>query len=421
MPVPQLQTVSELSRQLKTVVEAQFARVLVQGELSNVSRAASGHVYLTLKDDAAQLRAVIWRSTARRLRFDLQDGLEVVAAGRLEVYEPRGTYQLVVDQLEPKGLGALELAFRQLQEKLAAEGLFDPARKRPLPRFPRGIALVTSPSGAAVRDLLQVISRRWRPVRIVIVPVPVQGASAAPLIAQALRDVGRIPEVDVVITGRGGGSLEDLWAFNEEVVARAIASCPLPVVSAVGHEIDVSIADLVADCRALTPSEAAELVVPSAQEVRATLDHCRRHLEAALKQRLERARISLDALRGRPVLAHPLALVRDRETQLDEMHDRISRAMMQLLGAKRRTLQTAAASLDALNPLQVLARGYAIAQRLPTRSVIRSIEDVQAADRLEVVVPDGAIACRVETTRPRPLETDADVNAECAESDGGDP
>ena len=260
-------TISQLTRQVKNLVEEHFPFVRVIGEVSNCTVAGSGHVYLTLKDEAAQIRAVMWRSKASRLKFELHDGLEVVASGPLEVYEARGTYQLIIEQLIPQGVGALELAFRQLQEKLAAEGLFDPERKRPLPEFPRRIALITSPTSAAVRDLLQVITRRWQAVDLLIIPVPVQGEGAAEEIAAALRSVHRIPQCDVVITGRGGGSLEDLWAFNEEIVARAIYECPIPVISAVGHEIDISISDLVADRRALTPSEAGELVVPLRVEI----------------------------------------------------------------------------------------------------------------------------------------------------------
>ncbi|MEX2287491.1 MAG: exodeoxyribonuclease VII large subunit, partial [Planctomycetaceae bacterium] len=264
---PPILSVSELTRQLKDLVEVNFVHVWVLGEVSNCTRAGSGHVYFTLKDGDAQIRAVAWRSQTARWKFEIHDGLEVVVAGPIEVYPARGTYQLIVEQLIPQGVGALELAFRQLQAKLEAEGLFDPRRKRPLPAFPRRIALVTSPSGAAVRDILQVLTRRWRAVDVVIVPVKVQGEGAAREIAAALANVHRIPDVDVVIAGRGGGSLEDLWAFNEEIVARAIAACRVPVISAVGHEIDVSIADLVADCRALTPSEAAELVVPNCEDV----------------------------------------------------------------------------------------------------------------------------------------------------------
>ena len=259
----------ELTGQIKGLLEGRFPAVWVSGEISNFSRPQSGHCYLTLKDDQAQIRAVMWRSAASRVRFDLHDGLEVICQGYLDVYAPRGSYQLVIQQIEPKGLGALELALRSCASDWRPKGLFDPARKRPLPRFPRRIAFVTSPTGAAVRDFLEVLRRRWRGVHVLIVPVRVQGDGARAEIAAGIELVNRLADpVDVLVVGRGGGSLEDLWAFNEEVVVRAIHASRIPVVSAVGHEIDVTLADLVADVRALTPSEAAERVVPAADELR---------------------------------------------------------------------------------------------------------------------------------------------------------
>src|ERR1700722_586427 len=275
-----------------------FPYVCVEGEISNLSRASSGHVYFTLKDEGAQIRGVLWRSSAIRVRFDLRDGLHVVAAGPLEVYAARGSYQLVVERLVPQGIGPLELAFRQRYEKLAAQGLFAQERKRALPRFPRRIALVTSPTGAAVRDLVQVITRRWPACDLIIVPVPVQGEQAAPAIAGGLRAAAALPRVDVIVTGRGGGSLEDLWAFNEEVVARAIFNSPIPVVSAVGHEIDVTIADLVADKRALTPSEAGELVVPQRADVLTDFAHLGSRMETAMREAFRRRRLFVDRLAG---------------------------------------------------------------------------------------------------------------------------
>src|SRR5579864_230703 len=327
MPQPPILTVSQLTRQIKDAVEGNFPIAWVLGEITNCTRAGSGHIYLTLKDEVAQIRAVIWRNTATRLRFDVHDGLEVVAVGPVEVYEARGTYQLVVEQLLPQGIGALELAFRQMCEKLSAEGLFARERKRAIPRFPRRIALVTSPTGAAVRDMLQVITRRWTSAGIVIVPVAVQGEGAAAQIAAALQRVHLLPDVDVVITGRGGGSLEDLWAFNEEIVARAIHACRIPVVSAVGHEIDVTVADLVADLRALTPSEAGELVVPNRVEVQAELLRIRQHLAQALRSQAATARARLDLLASRRVLTRPVERLHDLARQLNEMDLRARRAM----------------------------------------------------------------------------------------------
>lgn len=394
--VPQPLSVTDVTRQIKDALEGNFPEVLVVGELSNVSRASSGHVYLTLKDDRAQLRAVMWRNTAQKLRFDLKDGLEVLAAGPIEVYEARGAYQLVIRELLPRGIGPLELAFRQLQEKLAREGLFDPARKRPIPRFPQRIALVTSPTGAAIRDMLQVISRRWKGADIVILPVPVQGAQAAAQIAAALRQVGRIPGVDVVITGRGGGSLEDLWAFNEEVVARAIAACPVPVISAVGHEIDVTIADFVADRRALTPSEAAELVVPNGADLAAWLNDVEERLRGILFQRAARLRAVLTDLAARRTFTRPFELVHDRGRQVDELEQRLSRAIRNRLAAAETRLATTTAALQALSPLAVLARGYSVTRDAETLRIVRTAAETVPGQRLETLLADGSIYSTVE-------------------------
>jgi exodeoxyribonuclease VII large subunit len=396
---PPVLTVSQLTAALRGVVEERFARVWVAGEVSNCTRAGSGHIYFTLKDDDAQLKAVMWRSAAQRLRFELRDGLNVVASGPIEVYPPRGQYQLAADRLEPQGIGALELALRQLQQKLAAEGLFAPERKRPLPRFPRRIALVTSTQGAAVRDMIQVIVRRWTLADIIILPVAVQGEGAAEQIAAALRTVGRIPRVDVAIAGRGGGSLEDLWAFNTEVVARAIAACEVPVISAVGHEIDVTIADLVADRRALTPSEAAEFAVPDQAELRAELDQLRRRLTAGLQQHARRARLQLDALASRRCYVRPLEQLHDLATQLDEVESRLRRAMLRLLQTARGQVVAAASQLDALSPLNVLERGYSITKRLPDGLLVRDAAALQTGDRISTLLAEGEVISVVEALR----------------------
>jgi exodeoxyribonuclease VII large subunit len=399
MPPPPVLTVSQLTRQIKDAVEGNFPLVWVVGEVTNCTRAGSGHVYLTLKDDAAQIRGVVWRSTAARLKFEIHDGLEVVAAGPVEVYEARGTYQLIIEQLVPQGVGALELAFRQLCEKLSAEGLFAAERKRPLPRFPRRIGLVTSPTGAAVRDMLQIITRRWRAVDIVIVPVAVQGDGAAAEIARALRSVHEIPGVDLVISGRGGGSLEDLWAFNEEVVARAIFECRIPVVSAVGHEIDVTIADLVADVRALTPSEAAELVVPHIDEIRAELSTFEAHLVKALRSQAATSRNRLEALASRRVLTRPAERLRDMARRVDELESRLRRALAQRFQTARQDLVAAGATLEALSPLKVLERGYSVTRMIPSGVVVRSAGQVHTGDTIETLLQSGRLTSRVEDVR----------------------
>jgi len=393
---PQIQTISELTGEIKDLIEGNLPEVWVQGEVSNCIKASSGHVYLTLKDEKAQLAAVIWRNAASKFRFDLHDGLKVVANGSVEVYAPRGSYQLIIRQLIPHGVGALELAFRQMHAKLAAEGLFEPHRKRPIPMFPRRIALITSPTSAAVRDLIQVITRRWRAADIVVVPVKVQGEGAAAEIAAALRSVHLIPNVDVVICGRGGGSLEDLWAFNEEVVARAIAACQLPVISAVGHEIDVTIADLVADVRALTPSEAGERVVPHQDEVRQALDGLKQRLASGLRDRAATARLKLDNLATRRVLARPFQRVHDEFTRLDELESRLLRAARQRAVTARQKLDLAAASLDALSPLKVLGRGYSITRKTGSREIIHSAEQLAIGDQITTMLGHGEIVSRIE-------------------------
>ncbi|QDU08590.1 exodeoxyribonuclease VII large subunit [Gimesia aquarii] len=398
---PEILSVTETTRQVKNLVEANFPQAWVIGEISNCTVASSGHVYLTLKDDSAQLRAVIWKRTASRLKFQIEDGMEVVAVGPIEVYQARGTYQLNIEQLIPQGVGALELAFRQMQEKLAAEGLFNPEHKQPIPFFPRKIALVTSPTSAAVRDMLQVITRRWNAVDLVIVPVAVQGEGAAEQIAAGIEVASQIPNVDTIITGRGGGSLEDLWAFNEEVVARAIFACPTPVISAVGHEIDVSIADLVADRRALTPSEAAELAVPLQSDILATLTHWGDQLTTHLKQRAQQVRLQLDALAAHPALTRPLDMIHNRVSQLDELDRRLIRSTRELISRFKSETKRLSSALDALSPLKVLNRGYSIT-RVETKSqttetdIVKSIKQLNAGDTLQTHVTDGVIFSQVQ-------------------------
>lgn len=398
---PEILSVTETTRQIKNLVEGNFPYTWVVGEISNCTIASSGHVYLTLKDDAAQLRGVIWKRTASRLKFQIEDGMEVVAAGPVEVYQARGTYQLNIEQILPQGVGALELAFRQMQEKLAAEGLFDADHKQPIPQFPRKIALVTSPTSAAVRDMLQVITRRWKAVDLVIVPVAVQGEGAAEQIAAGIKAAEKIPHVDTIITGRGGGSLEDLWAFNEEVVARAIFECPIPIISAVGHEIDISIADLVADRRALTPSEAAELVVPLQDDISATLTHWKNQLVTNLKQRARQVRLQLDALAARPALTRPLDMIHHRATQLDEFERRLNRSVQEMISRYHAETKQLSSALDALSPLKVLSRGYSISRKevdidSDNEIVVKSISQITPGDTLRTQVADGTITSQVQ-------------------------
>lgn len=392
-------SVTELVTAFKEVVETALPPCIVEGEVSNCRRSPSGHWYLTLKDDQSEISATIWRSAAQRLRFEPKDGMKVLATGSLQVYATKGTCQFNIAKLMLQGVGELEMAFRQLRDKLAAEGLFDESRKRPIPRVPRRIALVTSPSGAAVRDMIQVITRRWPPANIIIVPVRVQGDGAAEEIARALKSVHRIPDIDVVITGRGGGSLEDLWCFNTEIVARAIAACKLPVISAVGHEIDVSIADLVADRRALTPSEAGEFVVPSASDLRDTLRHTADRLKGALQNRAERIRLRLSAIESRSVFQRPAGLVEQRRQDCDVLYDRAVRAVRLMIERRRQRMSSIAASLQALSPLQVLSRGYSLTQK-PNGDVVRTSDDVHVGDLLVTRLHSGIVNAIVESVEP---------------------
>lgn len=372
-------TVSELTARIKSTLEYGFDDVVVRGEVSGISRPRSGHIYLNLKDDGACLRSVLWRGVAQRVPFELHDGLAVRAWGSLSVYAPRGDYQLIIDRVEPEGIGALELAFRQMFARLAAEGLFDPERKRPLPEFPRRIAVVTSPTGAAVRDFLQVVGRRWKASEILIVPAKVQGLGAAEEVAAGIELANRVDGVDLVVVTRGGGSLEDLWAFNEEVVARAIVASEVPVVSAVGHEVDVTIADHAADFRALTPSEAGERCVPDAREVRARLDHLRESLARALRDRAADARY-----------------------RLEDLSDRADRAMRRAVDDRRHQLSRLAASLEALSPVGVLARGYSLTTRERDDLLIRRATDLRRGERIVTRLGAGSIISRVEEVRGEP-------------------
>ncbi|MBI2827092.1 MAG: exodeoxyribonuclease VII large subunit [Planctomycetia bacterium] len=403
-------SVGELTDQIKGLLEGAFSGVWVSGEISNLSRPQSGHYYLTLKDDRAQLRAVLWRSAASRLRFALEDGLEVICQGDIDLYAPRGSYQLVIQKIEPKGIGALELALRRLRERLAAEGLFDPARKRPLPRFPRRIAVVTSPSGAAIRDFLEVLRRRWRGADVLVVPVRVQGDEASREIAAAIATVNRLPiAVDCLVVARGGGSLEDLWAFNEEPVVRAIHASRIPVVSAVGHEIDVTLADLVADVRALTPSEAAERVAPAADELTATLAAGRRRMTAALRGLAVQVRLHLDRLSARRALRRPFDRVHDLIQRLDELSLRSGRVMRRGVREARHRADALAVHLESLSPLGVLRRGYSLTSRTADGQIVRDAGQLTVGELITTRFAAGEATSRVVERRQavdRPRATD---------------
>ena len=399
-------TVSELTREVRASLEAKFPAVWVTGEGSNLRSPGSGHLYFTLKDASAQLRAVIWRGVASRLKFRLEDGMQVVAFGNITVYEPRGEYQLIASRLEPKGIGALQMAFEQLKRKLEAEGLFDPARKRPLPYLPQRIGVVTSSTGAAIRDILTVIQRRFERVHVLLRAVRVQGEGAAEEIAEGIADLNRFsaaaPEnaIDVLIVGRGGGSLEDLWAFNEEPVARAIFQSAIPVVSAVGHEVDFTIADFVADVRAATPSAAAELVVPRLDEVEATMEDCRSRLANALRAKAEQARRLLDSvLRSHGFMA-PLDRVRQWQQRLDDVAQRMVLSASRQMGSKRERLATVSGQMESLSPLKVLARGYSITTRGGSPEIVKDAATVRPGESIATQLRRGRLISRVEASEP---------------------
>jgi exodeoxyribonuclease VII large subunit len=400
-------TVSQLTNSIRISLESRFASVWVEGEISNFKDHSSGHWYFTLKDQNAQLRAKCFRSTNIRIRFRPANGLHVRARGKLSVYAPRGEYELVVDALDPVGAGALQVAFEQMRARLQAEGLFAKELKRPLPVFPRRIGIVTSPTGAAIRDILNVISRRTRTVHVLFSPAKVQGDSAGPDIARAIRFINQYHEralsdgrkadlVDVLIVGRGGGSTEDLWAFNQEEVARAIRKSTIPVISAVGHESDFTIADFVADLRAPTPSAAAELVAAREDEICSALDHLGRQLRRLMRYRVVdlRSRVQEQALSQ--AFDEVKSQLRDARRRFDAAATACNGAMETTLQEARERFGLAAASLDALSPLAVLQRGYAIAQDASGKP-IRDAASVNVGDEVSVRLSKGKLNTRVET------------------------
>jgi len=393
-------TVREVTTEIKAVLEDGFSSVWVEGEISNFKHHTSGHMYFTLKDADAQLRGVMFRGSNRLLKFQPQDGLAVTVFGSLTVYERRGEYQIVVEAMEPKGVGALMLAFEQLKARLEAEGLFAPARKRPLPRFPRKIGIITSPTGAVIRDMLTIIGRRFPGLAILIHPVQVQGPGAAQEIAAALEVMGKRTDLDVLIVGRGGGSLEDLWAFNEEVVARAIARSPIPVISAVGHETDVTIADFVADLRAPTPSAAAELVAAQRDELRLRVDDLASRATLGIRHLLALRQEQVRRLERHLALLSPAASVARQGERLQALARRLD-AWWELSHTRRREhLRRLAGKLDTLSPLGILARGYSICFEMPGRTILKAAAEVSVGTPVAVRLHRGELRCRVEGVAP---------------------
>jgi exodeoxyribonuclease VII large subunit len=439
LPFRYILTVSELTREIKDILEMQFADILVEGEISNLKVPPSGHIYFTLKDDLSQIRVVLFKNQARSLRFSPEDGLHVICRGRVSLYEKRGEYQLILEEMEPKGIGALQLAFLQLKERLEKEGFFDASRKRPIPMVPQKIGIVTSPTGAVIRDMLQIIERRFENVHLLLYPVRVQGEGAASEIAKGIEYFNEQMEVDVIIVARGGGSLEDLWAFNEEEVARAIFYSQIPILSAVGHETDYTISDFVADVRAPTPSAAAELVVKDKRDVKNTLQFLEVRLGSEVLQTLQEGRTHLSHLNKR--LRDPKKRIEEDFLKVDDLFNRFLFLASWIVNTKRekhlhlyeglflrnpnqkvkhlrrfiseterRLLQNIKHSieiwrqrlegkmgqLDSLSPVSILQRGYSITRKIPSLEILRDSNQVKEGDRVEVRLFRGTLVCGVE-------------------------
>lgn len=435
---PDALTVTELTRDIKQLLELNYGRICVQGEISNLARPGSGHLYFNLKDENAQLAAVMFRSSAQRSRFELDNGQEILAFGRITVYEPRGNYQIIVDRIEPFGAGALQLAFEQLKARLAEEGLFEAEHKQKIPFLPGCIGIVTSSTGAAIRDILNILERRFPNIPVIINPVSVQGDSAAGEIAAAIRQFNQLKSVDVMIVGRGGGSLEDLWAFNEEVVARAIFESEIPVISAVGHETDICISDFVADLRAPTPSAAAELVAPRKDDlqdqVEATwsrisylvtrklenlqekLDYYKKRLRSPetviqaymlkaddlnfrLRQLVENKSVflrnKLENLSQRLAFQSPETTIKNYQTTVSDLQYRLETTTRQIVTRKQNRFYELSHVLDSVSPLSTMKRGYSVATK-PSGQIVKTISQVKKDSRLNIKVSDGTIEALVE-------------------------
>lgn len=390
-------SVTQVNLYIKNMLEsdARLSDIYVKGELSNFKLHSSGHMYMSLKDDKGVMRAVMFRSAAAKLTFKPENGMKVIASGRVSVYERDGQYQMYIDSMRLDGVGDLHIAFEQLKAKLHAEGLFDPAHKKPLPKYPKKIGVVTAPTGAAIRDILNILSRRFSYSDVVLYPVLVQGEQAAQSIVQAIRYFNETRMADVLIVGRGGGSIEDLWAFNEEIVARAVYESEIPIVSAVGHEVDFTIADFAADLRAPTPSAAAELVVPSQAELREKFLNVYKRLYTCSMRIVENHRLRLNYCAEKQVLRNPVMRINEERLHLDHMSRMFENAYQKILENKKQRLQLSVSKLDSLSPLGTLSRGFAVA-KAEDGTVLKSVSAVKAGDRIRVVLKDGELQTIVE-------------------------
>ena len=391
-------SVSQLTRDIKSVLEQSFPRLWVEGEISNYKRHSSGHIYFTLKDESAQISCAMWKFRAAQLAFLPQDGIKVLVEGDVQVYERSGNYQLIIQQIQPAGVGALQMAFEQLKRRLLAEGLFDDAHKKTLPFFPGSVGVITSPTGAAIRDIVSVIRRRSPATKIVLLPVRVQGAGAAEEIAAAIRTFNKYKNVDVLIVGRGGGSLEDLWAFNEEIVARAIFDSTIPVISAVGHEVDFSIADFVADHRAPTPSAAAEIAVRDWREIQGQLNYFHEKMGNLLHKTLDNLRDQLANWQNSYAFRRPLDLVFQHRQRLDELQRSLTNNVNHAIQMRQINLKHIQTQLNSLNPDAILKRGYSIATR--NGKILTDAAQLASGDSVHIRLASGGFDSTITSIKP---------------------
>ncbi len=394
-------TVSGLNLYVKTLLSSDrnLRSVYLRGEISNLTdHYRSGHIYLTLKDDRSAIKAVMFAGNAKYLKFKPKDGMMVIVRGSVSLYDVTGTYQFYIEDMQPDGVGALSLAFEQLKEKLRSEGLFDEAHKKPLPPFPKRIGVITSPTGAAVQDILRILKRRYPVGEIIMCPVAVQGENAVPQLIEAVRRFDRLGCADVIIIGRGGGSIEDLWAFNDEGLARAIFDCGTPVVSAVGHETDFTICDFVSDVRASTPSAGAELVSPEIDSIISTVSYCRRRIGDEMISRLKYEKERLERLSKAKVLKSPMEIVEHRRQRLDMLSSGLKNSYSAVLSGKQQSFAYLNSKLDALSPLKVLSRGYSITMK--NNKPVLSVKNVEENDQLQIRLSDGDILCKAEKIKP---------------------
>ena len=396
---PEILTVTQLNTLIKGLLNQSFSNIWLAGEVSGLSRSGSGHVYFSLKDANSTISAVIWRSTSSRLQFNLKDGMAILCRGRVDVYPPSGRYQMIVDYAEPRGEGRLQREYRLLYERLSQEGLFDPARKKRIPTRIQRIGIVTGLSTAALQDFLEVLRRRWKGLNVLIAPAKVQGEGSAREVAAQIYNLNRMKDpVDVIVLARGGGSPEDLWTFNEEIVVRAVAGSRIPTVSAIGHEVDVTLCDFAADLRALTPTEAAERISPDTQTISRQLEQFDNRLKSSLFMRLRMAQQRLESLANRRIFLHPEEMVTFRQQRLDELERRLSGGMEKTIANQERRMERLAGSLENLSPLKVLARGYSVTFDQAQR-VVSNAQQVKSGDCITTRLANGTLLSQVLETR----------------------